>query len=117
MSTLSLSVTNPFTSAPAQPAPAPVELPEPRRIRVSYASRFHDGVNLAALTLRGRWLEEAGFPTGHRRRRKGDAWLYCYYGAPAGARRATGDEIPAPRLQVVCPQAAAGAGVYRRRRQ
>ncbi|EOV9675385.1 endoribonuclease SymE [Cronobacter turicensis] len=44
--------------------PAPAALTEPRRIRVSYASRFHDGVNLAALTLRGRWLEEAGFPTG-----------------------------------------------------
>ncbi|WP_105699904.1 endoribonuclease SymE [Cronobacter dublinensis] len=64
MSSFTLSTTNPFTSAPAQPKPAPVELPEPRRIRVSYASRFHDGVDLAALTLRGRWLEEAGFPTG-----------------------------------------------------
>ncbi|PQV76082.1 endoribonuclease SymE, partial [Cronobacter sakazakii] len=28
--------------------PAPAALTEPRRIRVSYASRFHGGVSLAA---------------------------------------------------------------------
>ena len=61
MSTLSLL---PEALPEALALPAPAALAAPRRIRVSYASRFHDGVNLAALTLRGKWLEEAGFPTG-----------------------------------------------------
>ncbi|EOC0095858.1 endoribonuclease SymE [Cronobacter dublinensis] len=61
MSTLSLL---PEALPEALALPAPAALAAPRRIRVSYASRFHDGVNLAALTLRGKWLEEAGFTTG-----------------------------------------------------
>ncbi|ELY4221481.1 endoribonuclease SymE [Cronobacter malonaticus] len=61
---MSMSSVLPEVLPEALALPAPVALTEPRRIRVSYASRFHDGVSLAALTLRGKWLEEAGFPTG-----------------------------------------------------
>ncbi|ALB61506.1 FIG00554157: hypothetical protein [Cronobacter condimenti 1330] len=64
MSTLALPVPPQATTAALVSPAAPSGPAAPRRIRVSYASRFHDGVNLAALTLRGKWLEEAGFPTG-----------------------------------------------------
>lgn len=113
MSTLSVL---PEVLPEALALPAPAALTELRRIRVSYASRFHDGVSLAALTLRGKWLEEAGFPTGT------DADVRVMPGcivitARAGAGRSAAVEIPAPRLQAVGAQATTGAGVHRGHRR
>ncbi|WP_313124370.1 endoribonuclease SymE [Pseudescherichia sp.] len=41
-----------------------VESVTQRRLTVSYATRFHDRAHVPAITIKGQWLAEAGFPTG-----------------------------------------------------
>lgn len=44
--------------------PAPNRCRKPKRLKMGYLPTDKPGVELPYLRLRGRWLEEAGFPIG-----------------------------------------------------
>ena len=48
----------------AQPFEAEVSPANNRQLTVSYASRYPDYSRIPAITLKGQWLEAAGFATG-----------------------------------------------------
>ena len=52
------------THSIAQPFEAEVSPANNRQLTVSYASRYPDYSRIPAITLKGQWLEAAGFATG-----------------------------------------------------
>ncbi|HAY7502003.1 TPA: endoribonuclease SymE [Shigella flexneri] len=52
------------THSIAQPLEAEVSPANNRQLTVSYASRYPDYSRIPAITLKGQWLEAAGFATG-----------------------------------------------------
>ena len=52
------------THSIAQPFEAEVSPANNRQLTVSYASRYPDYSRIPAITLKGQWLEAAGFTTG-----------------------------------------------------
>ncbi|XGC41327.1 endoribonuclease SymE [Escherichia coli] len=52
------------THSIAQPFEAEVSPANNRQLTVSYASRYPDCSRIPAITLKGQWLEAAGFATG-----------------------------------------------------
>ncbi|GCG42758.1 toxic peptide regulated by antisense sRNA symR [Escherichia coli] len=52
------------THSIAQPFEAEVSPANNRQLTVSYASRYPDYRRIPAITLKGQWLEAAGFATG-----------------------------------------------------
>ena len=48
----------------AQPFEAEVSPANNRHVTVGYASRYPDHAHIPAITLKGQWLETAGFATG-----------------------------------------------------
>ncbi|MCQ8906094.1 endoribonuclease SymE [Escherichia albertii] len=52
------------THSIAQPFEAEVSPANNRKLTVSYASRYPDYSRIPAITLKGQWLEAAGFATG-----------------------------------------------------
>ena len=48
----------------AQPFEAEVSPANNRHVTVGYASRYPDHAHIPAITLKGQWLEAAGFATG-----------------------------------------------------
>lgn len=52
------------THSIAQPFEAEVSPANNRQLTVSYASRYPDYSRIPAITLKGQWLEVAGFATG-----------------------------------------------------
>ena len=54
------------THSIAQPFEAEVSPANNRQLTVSYASRYPDYSRIPAITLKGQWLEAAGFTTGSK---------------------------------------------------
>lgn len=54
------------THSIAQPFEAEVSPANNRQLTVSYASRYPDYSRIPAITLKGQWLEAAGFTTARR---------------------------------------------------
>lgn len=52
------------THSIAQPFEAEVSPANNRHVTVGYASRYPDHAHIPAITLKGQWLEAAGFATG-----------------------------------------------------
>ncbi|WP_208443429.1 endoribonuclease SymE [Pantoea agglomerans] len=48
----------------AQPTEPEVSPADNRQLTVSYASRYPNYSRIPAITMKGQWLEAAGFPTG-----------------------------------------------------
>ncbi|XQK74257.1 endoribonuclease SymE [Escherichia coli] len=65
------------THSIAQPFEAEVSPANNRQLTVSYASRYPDCSRIPAITLKGQWLEAAGFATEHCGRCQSDGRLYC----------------------------------------
>ena len=57
------------THSIAQPFEAEVSPANNRQLTVSYASRYPDYSRIPAITLKGQWLEAAGFAPRRRRER------------------------------------------------
>lgn len=71
-----------------------------RHLTVSYASRYPEYTRIPAITLKGQWLEDAGFTTGAGRC-EGDERLYSADGTAAATRRKRVDAVAAPGEQAI----------------
>lgn len=72
-----------------------------RHLTVSYASRYPDYNRIPAITLKGQWLEDAGFTTGTQVDVKVMNLLYCAQRTAAATRRKRFDAVAAPGVQAI----------------
>ncbi len=89
------------THSIAQPFEAEVSPANNRQLTVSYASRYPDYSRIPAITLKGQWLEAAGFATGTVVDVKVMERLYCPHRPTTRRRRERTDAVAAPGVQAV----------------
>ena len=85
------------THSIAQPFEAEVSPANNRQLTVSYASRYPDYNRIPAITLKGQWLEAAGFATGTAV----DVKVMEGCIVPTRRRRERTDAVTAPSVQAV----------------
>jgi len=73
------------THSIAQPFEAEVSPANNRHVTVGYASRYPDYSRIPAITLKGQWLEAAGFATGTSARKQKQ--VQAFIGVIAGKQK------------------------------
>lgn len=89
------------THSIAQPFEAEVSPANNRQLTVSYASRYPDYSRIPAITLKGQWLEAAGFATGTAIDVKVMEGCIVLTAQPPRRRRERTDAVAAPGVQAV----------------